>query len=302
MRLSFPRLRIHGAHFGLPSKMVGSRPMYLRNDSAGKEPGFCSEIPPAFSSLEEARNSMDFHWNTCIHFLNDFDDAQGQAGALEAMQMRMAAHGQKFSIVVKNWSVAFQAFLQKKSKFLDQQGLRAARSLELSHHFFAISLEIGGSVGVRAMEMAWDKFTARFKHIVHLASWIVNSSMDEHIGEKHGPGFCLDTNIVAPLYAVAHRCRDPIIRRKAVSILYAAPRQEGVWDSILTAHVAEKVISIEESGLGPVICAEDIPYSSRINGVQVKFDLYGRLGAVNYSRMENDHEPARHTVMEIISW
>lgn len=39
--------------------MVGTRPMLLHIKSSEKEPGFGSEIPAAFSTLEEARNSMD---------------------------------------------------------------------------------------------------------------------------------------------------------------------------------------------------------------------------------------------------
>ena len=96
--------------------------------------------------------------------------------------------------------------------------------------------------------MAWDRFTARYEHIVELASLIVEPNPDGNT-QKQRPEFSQDMNTVGPLYAVAHRCRDPVIRRKAVAILYAAPRQEGVWDSMLTARVAEKVISIEEEGL-----------------------------------------------------
>lgn len=284
------------------SKMVGTRPMLLRSDSSGKEPGFCSEIPAAFSSLDESRNSMDFHWNACIRLLNDIEGPQDTLEGVEAVQERLLGYQPKFSTVLKDWSAAFQAFLRKKSTLLDKQGLRAARTLEIGYNFFAILFEIGRFADMRAIEMAYDRSTARFKHIVDLASSIVDSENSDHVGEKQEPGFCLDMNIVAPLYAAAHRCRDPVIRRKAVSVLYAVSRQEGVWDSTLTARVAEKVISIEETDLENVTCAQDVPYWARICGVQVKFDLYGRLGTVTFRRLRSEHQQIRHTIMETISW
>ena len=98
------------------------------------------------------------------------------------------------------------------------------------------------------------------------------------------------------------KCRHPVIRRKAVSLLYTAPRQEGVWDSILTARVAERLIGIEEAGLGTVVSCEDVPDWARISDVEVKFDLHGRLGTVKYSRQRSPLEKVRDTVMESVRW
>jgi len=94
--------------------------------------------------------------------------------------------------------------------------------------------------------------------------------------------FSLDMNIVAFLYAVSHKCRDPLVRRKAVARLKSHPRKEGIWDSVLTARVAERLISIEEEGLGEVTCCQDVPDWARISAVDVQFDLEGRVGTVGY--------------------
>jgi len=151
-------------------------------------------------------------------------------------------------------------------------------------------------------ETLWDQYTERMEKIVSLGSLIVNSISCEHIAQKRGPEFSLDMNIVAPLYGIAHRCRHPVIRRKAVALLYAAPRQEGIWDSILTARVAERLIHIEEEGLGNVTCPEDVPDWARISDVSVKFDLQGRLGMISYSRRRSPLETVRAPVTEEIKW
>ena len=144
--------------------------------------------------------------------------------------------------------VAFQAFLQDHGKSLNSRGLQAARTLEISHSFAMIYLS-ASTVNPFIDEMVWDGFIERYEHVVPLAALIIESSTSDNCTRKRGPDFTLDMNIVAPLYIVAHKCRHPVIRRKAVSLLYAAPRQEGVWDSILSARVAERLIGIEETGL-----------------------------------------------------
>ncbi|KAK4690572.1 hypothetical protein P7C71_g6246, partial [Lecanoromycetidae sp. Uapishka_2] len=151
-------------------------------------------------------------------------------------------------------------------------------------------------------ETVWDEYTERLERIVFLGSLIVNSHSCDHITQKRGPEFSLDMNIVAPLYVVAHRCRHPVIRRKAIALLYAAPRQEGIWDSILTARVAEKLIHIEEEGLGNITCPADVPDWARISEVSVKFDLQERSGTISYSRKRTPLERVRAPVIEEIRW
>ncbi len=102
--------------------------------------------------------------------------------------------------------------------------------------------------------------------------------------------------ITTDLGKKAHKCRHPVIRRKAVALLYSSPRQEGVWDSILTARVAERLIGIEEAGLGKVTRCEDIPDWARISDVEVSFNRQGRVGTVRYSRPRSPLEKVREYV------
>lgn len=270
--------------------------------------GFCREIPAVFTSLNQARNSLDYHWNSFIEFLNELEanavysknaEIKGR-GPLDTLRSTETVRQETFDVFEK-WLVAFQAFLQDHGNSLDSKGLQAARTLEISHSFGMIYLNVS-TVNVFSDETAWDMFTEHYEHMVNLAAMIVKSSTRDKSTGKRGPDFTLDMNIVAPLYAVAHRCRHPVIRRKAVALLYAAPRQEGIWDSIITARVAGRLIDIEEDGLGNVTRSEDVPDWARISDVEVKFDMQGRLGTVRYSRQRSPLEKVRDTVMESISW
>lgn len=274
--------------------------MLLQTKSSDKVPGFCAEVPANFSSLEEARNSMDYQWNKCVHLLG----ATQQYNTYEKIQHvkpHLDANQQAFSIVVRKWLSAFQALLQKDGKSFDHKSLQAARTLQINQIFMMIHLDIS-TFDILIDETVWDRFIHRYKQILELCSLIVESTARDHLSQKPGPELCLDMNIVAPLYAVAHRCRDPAVRRKAYSLLYNSPRQEGIRDSILTARVAERLVGIEEEGLGIVTCAADVPDWARISDVNVKFDFQERLGTVSYSSKRSLVDTVREIVTETIGW
>jgi len=55
-------------------QMLGTIPMKLGTFPGLRAAGFQSEIPAAFSTLDEARNSLDYHWNNCIKSFHETKD------------------------------------------------------------------------------------------------------------------------------------------------------------------------------------------------------------------------------------
>ena len=282
--------------------------MLLKQRPRDLNKGFCPEVPTVFVSLEQARNSLDYQWNSCIEFLNNLEkNAWGAKstgfrvqGPLDVLRTADTTRHKIFDIL-ERWLVAFQAFQQTPGKSFDSRGLQAARTLEISHSLAMIFIT-ASTFQVFQDETVWDGLTEHFEHVVSLATLIIEASLCDKSTQKRGSDFSLDMNTVAPLYAVAHKCRHPVVRRKAVSLLYAAPRQEGIWDSIVTARVAERLIGIEESGLGNVTRCEDVPDWARISEVEVKFDLQERQGTVKYSRQRSPLEKVRDTVTDSVRW
>ena len=279
--------------------------MLLKKHPRETEKGFCPEIPAAFSSLVQARNSLDYHWNTRMEFLNDLESDTGSVVVegqwpLDALGTIEAAREIAFN-VVDRWLVAYRAFLQKHGRSLDGREMQAARTLEISHRLAMIFLTVSITYSNNDLTV-WDWFTEDFEYIVGLATLILKSPNGDKFTKNQGPYFTLDMSIVAPLFVVASKCRHPIIRRKAVALLYATPRQEGIWDSVLTARVAERLIGIEEAGLGNIDRCENVPDWARISEVGVKFDLQERLGTVKYSRQRSKLNKVRDTVVESVRW
>ena len=282
--------------------------MLLKKRPRAIEKGFCPEIPPAFSSLEQARNSLDYHWNGCTELLHEIERKAQEFKTTGDEDHRpfdvlrtMGTVRQDIFDILERWLVSFQTFLRATGSSIDSRGLQAAQILEMSHSTAMLYLNFS-TVSAFNDEMAWDKFTENFEHLVNLAAPIIESYTYDTSTLNGGPGFTMDMSTVGPLYIVAHRCRHPAIRRKAVSLLYAAPRQEGLWDSITSARVAERLISIEESGLGNVTRSEDVPDWARISDVEVEFDLQERQGIVKFSRQRGALEKVRDRFVELVRW
>lgn len=101
---------------------------------------------------------------------------------------------------------------------------------------------------------------------------------------------------IVPLFLTACRCRDPVIRRRAVALLLNCRRREGVWDSNGAGMVAVQVVKLEEGindtvELGPdnwlplkSSCKEagDVPDDVRVQDVFVSVNMAERRIGVNY--------------------
>jgi len=63
------------------------------------------------------------------------------------------------------------------------------------------------------------------------------------------PVYVFDAGVIGFLYSVALWCRNPEVRRQAISLLRQYPRREGLWHSQMEMTVASWVMSKEEEGL-----------------------------------------------------
>ena len=249
--------------------------MSLRPRWGSTQVGFGSDIPEAFGSLEEARNSLDYQSNCITTFLKAYQEGQCQSEQ-EAEESRLF-----HQTVLQRWEIAFERLLANPDIKLDTKSQQGALVLKVSHRLGAMHLEFS-RLRTLMDESVWDTFTPQAEEIIGFAEAVV--ALEPSISTVKRPTFSVDFSIVGALFAVAHKCRDPYLRRRAIAVLRTAPRQEGVWDSINAAHVAERIMTIEESGLEKVECCQDVPASARISEVSVSFDPVKRQASFTCSR------------------
>ncbi|KAK6005242.1 hypothetical protein QM012_008021 [Aureobasidium pullulans] len=76
--------------------------------------------------------------------------------------------------------------------------------------------------------------------------WCLHSKLAT-LSVSNVPRFSLNMSAIPPLYLVAIKCRDPIIRREAITILEEMNGREGLWDARLHAKAARRWVEVEES-------------------------------------------------------
>lgn len=125
-------------------------------------------------------------------------------------------------------------------------------------------------------ETVYDAYFSTFEKMVSDCEKNIERNHASSELDKNHLSFELGT--IPPLFMTAISCRDPALRRKAVTLLHSAGRAEGLWDSCLAANVAQCIIEEEERGYGPLASAGTILSFSRVRPLSAQ--VYPRSGRV----------------------
>lgn len=232
-------------------------------------------IPDTFTNLKEARDCLDdcmsyqFHASMVAYF--NRQNSQSSSNSTPD-QPQDPSNPQLFA----QWSSAFFSFLSSQaggggSPTLPAKDLQVAQLLEIQY----LCAQIFVSVGLPPEETAFDNALPSFEKIITLADSIINDNSNNSSPLARGRSsasiaagnFTFETGLVAPLYLTATRCRNPWLRRQALSLLVAAPRQECIWNSEMLAKIAERLILIEEGrkSVGEVAREDGVGVTSRVS-------------------------------------
>ncbi|RAH83196.1 hypothetical protein BO86DRAFT_53618 [Aspergillus japonicus CBS 114.51] len=196
--------------------------------------------------------------------------------------------------LLDRWSTALDDFLRERNTFLTDRERRGLAVLQLRKFDCLVSLDIFKPAGQAEAgdNVDWDKYCAFFEEMVTLGESLVGLSSNPSFSPSDSAAssplptpktFSLDLGIIAGMFNVAVRCRDPHIRRRAVRVLRASAVQEGVWNSAVVAAIADKWIEIEEEGLDNVASCTDVPAVARVSDFLPVFDGEEPTALVYYS-------------------
>ena len=140
------------------------------------------------------------------------------------------------------WSEALSLLIREKSSNLSPSDLRAIALLKLLVSYInlgirALTLPIAGANDALIKTSEMRKL---YSHIVEFAFVAVSHCQTE-------PTYVPDLAVVPPLFSVIQNCDDDAIRKRAYGLLSSMNRQEGLWNSRLTARVAERYMHLIES-------------------------------------------------------
>ncbi|OOF93937.1 hypothetical protein ASPCADRAFT_15940, partial [Aspergillus carbonarius ITEM 5010] len=149
---------------------------------------------------------------------------------------------------VQEWDAKLATLLDMSPEYRQETAMDL---LSVRRKFIEVLLALDPIQG----ELAHDVLFSDYAIMVDTVARILNSgqmdtredrrSVQEQ--QKH-PTFSLETGIVEPLFWVGTRCREPLLRRKALDLMRRYPRREGICEGMLASYIMEKVIEVEENG------------------------------------------------------
>lgn len=194
----------------------------------------------SFSNIEEAKNLFECGRSLFIksHSTDLFTDSEGSLAAFEA-------HTSHCSTLLLKFSTALQRLSESKGPFLTKKEDIAISVLQLHVLSAHVSLYVKQRPPISPSQ--WDNAMLQMEEIIVLCKKIISSITTPDDTQKAQTTFCLDMGIIIPLYTVASQSLDYLMRRKAIDLLRSTSRQEGLWNSLLVAKAAERIMEIEES-------------------------------------------------------
>lgn len=241
----------------------------------------------------EARDSLEYH----IYTYSTARKVHEEVNGLTPADVYNHVTGEPYSDICHRWSLAFEAYLERHEGKMSDRERAATSILQMQNLFYTTSLLLTKRyTGEPDDEKLWDEYEAQFAEVVRLAEFAI-ALTPKAVGMQ--PSFTLDLGIVGPLYDIAQSCRDPFLRRRAIHLLRASARREGMWDGTLAARILERVVAIEERGLPKVAQASDVPHSARLTRVWPTFAPDGRRAILSFGRVGG---PVGVTVQEVIEW
>lgn len=174
---------------------------------------------------------------------------------------------------LKVWKQQLDGLMEYKGKdCLSNTDKRSAALLELYWRCININitrLKFGGSPSDLMIwdGLSWDSLEDEFSKVVECAEVVVRLEDGESLVDQ--PQWHIELGILPAVSSVVGRCRDPVIRRRAIALTQAYRMQEGFMDTNLTVGIWRGLVAVEEKGRTVRSC-EDIPAEARVRGFQVE--------------------------------
>lgn len=195
-----------------------------------------------FDNISQARETLSNLQYRALVFIRACGNRSGITN--EDVDEQQRSEQQSLEMEFYTWQAAFDRLRKRSNKTTGIADPRAPLAMHIEYHTSLIWL----LTCISQEESRFDNFTPHFEEIVCLAENILKLSPGTET-KPVAEQFSLDPGVLAHIYWTAHKCRDPLIRRRAIQALARCPARQGMWRRSLIMHVASKIVEIEEKAL-----------------------------------------------------
>lgn len=194
-------------------------------------------IPERFDDFNSAQRCWDFLMDRALQFYRRTAFNRAYAPGHSDDLAQIARQHASYITQLSKFDHAFRPILDRAISPDGKITNPAALIVSLYQRITVITL-----ASIRTdSEMVYDAHLADFQYITRTCTALITVQSNTR--------FSFEVGIVPPLHVTATKCRDPVVRREAIKLLFASPRQEGMWDGVLTARIGEWLMRCEEDGL-----------------------------------------------------
>ena len=225
-------------------------------------PSALPPIPPSFSSMDDAPNFLNSITNV-MHSIFRKGSQESQRLPYSPLSPALVHDLSNIATLFTTWHHLFNSFATDHPP--TDIKTKATMKILRIHHLVS---EIRISTNFYRDESVYDLYLPKFSQIVNFATSLMEADQ-EPTSIRLGLCHILDIGLVQPLYFVARKCRDGVLRRRAIEVMEKV-RKERVHDVQLLASVARWIVSVEEDGFGEsdgVVMEE-----KRLHEVELDFD------------------------------
>lgn len=250
------------------AEFSSSRPIFIHKSQSLSYP-----IPEPVSRFEAFHNAAQHLQSISDHVLMAFGQEQLQRPALDKAQLVFTVQQS-----LLHWHKPFSELRHHILKLNDLFQIREVLFLEMRYQFYLIACR----TFLMPTEEALDVCRQEFEDVVVICSKILdvenaiaprnNSNSQRWVGP--------DSGIVMALHIVSLLCRNPSIRRRAITLLYCCKRVEGNFAGDALAIVSEHVMLLEEARAGFTECGKDLPQGCRIQLLSTHYDVITNTNAL----------------------
>ncbi|CAM1502526.1 Fc.00g045100.m01.CDS01 [Cosmosporella sp. VM-42] len=229
------------ARLSLASFLHGSRP-----DPIPEHLMTCTSVPAMFTSLDDSSSVLYHILDEGLQFSAGARGAVFSPNTNDAEWIKLQSEQHRLLGQLSRWDAAFTVLVSMSPQ--TPSLINAQNLLRIYHQASLIWI----STALQPYELAYDAHLPAFASIISLASAVISNT--SHHSSK-AAAFSFETELVAPVYWVATKCRHPMLRRAALRLLSREKvkgRRENLWHTPATIAIAARVIELEEAGVeGP---------------------------------------------------
>ncbi|KAL4860825.1 hypothetical protein BDV12DRAFT_181064 [Aspergillus spectabilis] len=212
-------------------------------------------IPPVFQTGDEARRSFTSIIVAVIHLCKEFEQTAHLSGAhIPIPSAAVLEKQQALQVAMSEWVESYERSIVSLSLSISPQQRIGLTILRIYADMFII---VTGTC-LTIKETAYDTYLSVFELLIRrYDSFSAQGSASQSSSApgvcKLDPCFTIDTGFFPPLYFTALKCRNYVVRRKALLLLQQYPTMEGPWTGPMVAKVAGYVIDLEEKNFSKVL-------------------------------------------------